>query len=156
MSSLSKLALDCHELLLLSGSFVIRLAVSSGMDVKRETTSKNSLRSLILVRNSLVFLIVWGDVLTKQLNKQSFQQQQLENNNRGQQKVCQLPRYYSWPQIVNLQTIYETQKHTVILYVNYDSNHPPSLLRGLPDAINKRLSNTSSDRRPFDSASPPY
>ena len=57
MSSLSKLALDCHELLL-SGSFVIRLAVSSGMDVKRETTSKNSLRSLILVRNSLVFLIV--------------------------------------------------------------------------------------------------
>ena len=42
------------------------------------------------------------------------------------------------------------------LYVNYDSNHPPSLLRGLPDAISKTLSNTSSDRRSFDSAHPPY
>ena len=42
------------------------------------------------------------------------------------------------------------------LYVNYDSNHPPSVLRGLPDAINKRLSNISSDRRSFDSAAPPY
>ena len=41
-------------------------------------------------------------------------------------------------------------------YVNYDSNHPPSVLRGLPDAINKRLSNISSDRRSFDSAAPPY
>ena len=26
-----------------------------------------------------------------------------------------------------------------LLYVNYDSNHPPSILHGLPDAINKRL-----------------
>ena len=42
------------------------------------------------------------------------------------------------------------------LYVNYDSNHPPSVLRGLPDAINKRLSNISSDTRSFDSAAPPY
>ena len=42
------------------------------------------------------------------------------------------------------------------LYVNYGSNHPPSVLRGLPDAINKRLSNISSDKRSFDSASPPY
>ena len=37
-----------------------------------------------------------------------------------------------------------------------NSNHPPSVLRGLPDAINKRLSNISSDRRSFDSAAPPY
>ena len=42
------------------------------------------------------------------------------------------------------------------LYVNYDSNHPPSVLLGLPDAINKRLSNISSDRRSFDSAAPPH
>ena len=65
MSSLSKLVRDCHESLLVSSSLVIRLAVSSGMDVKRETTSKDikispgsSLRSLILVRNSLGLLIV--------------------------------------------------------------------------------------------------
>ena len=42
------------------------------------------------------------------------------------------------------------------LYVNYNSNHPPSILKGIPDAINKRLSNISSDRRSFDSSSPPY
>ena len=65
MSSLSKLVLECHESLLVGSSFVIRLAVSSGMDVKRKTTSKDimissgsSLRSLILVRESLALLIV--------------------------------------------------------------------------------------------------
>ena len=40
MSSLSKLVLDCHESLLVSSSFVTRLAVSCGMDVKRETTTE--------------------------------------------------------------------------------------------------------------------
>ena len=56
MSLLSKLVLVCHESLLVSSWFVIRLAVSSGMDVKREKTSKDimisfgsSLRSLVLV-----------------------------------------------------------------------------------------------------------
>ncbi len=42
------------------------------------------------------------------------------------------------------------------LYVNHHSNHPPSVLRGIPDAINKRLSNISSDTQSFDSAAPPY
>ena len=42
------------------------------------------------------------------------------------------------------------------LYVNYHSNHPPTILRSIPDAINKRLSNISSDRRSFDSTVPPY
>ena len=41
MSSLSKLVLVCHELLFVSSSFVICLAVSSGMEVKREMTSKD-------------------------------------------------------------------------------------------------------------------
>ncbi len=41
MSSLSKLVLVCHESSLVSSSFVIRLNVSSGMDVNRETTSKD-------------------------------------------------------------------------------------------------------------------
>ena len=51
---------------------MIRLAVSSGMHVKRGTMSKDimissgsSLRSLMLVRKSLALLIVQGDVLTK-------------------------------------------------------------------------------------------
>ncbi len=72
MSLLSKLVLVCYESLLVSSSFVIRLAVSSGMDVKREKTSKNimisfgsSLRSLVLVRKALALLIVLGDVLTR-------------------------------------------------------------------------------------------
>ena len=42
------------------------------------------------------------------------------------------------------------------LYVSYYSNHPPAILRSISDAINKRLSNVSSDRRSFDSAAPPY
>ena len=41
-------------------------------------------------------------------------------------------------------------------YVHRSSNHPPSILRSVPDAINKRLSNTSSDKKAFDSAVPPY
>ena len=72
MSLLSKLVLVCHESLLVSSSFVIRLAVSNGMDVKRETTSKDimisfgsSLRSLVLVRKALALLIIWGEVLTR-------------------------------------------------------------------------------------------
>ncbi len=42
------------------------------------------------------------------------------------------------------------------LCVNHQSNHPPSLLRGIPDAINKRLTNISSDTQSFDSTAPPY
>lgn len=41
-------------------------------------------------------------------------------------------------------------------YVNRQSNHPPSILRDIPEAINKRLSNISSDKQSFDSAIPPY
>ena len=37
-----------------------------------------------------------------------------------------------------------------------DSNHPPSIIRSVPEAINKRLSNISSDKSAFDSAIPPY
>ena len=41
-------------------------------------------------------------------------------------------------------------------YVHRNSNHPPSILRSVPEAINKRLSNISSDKNAFDSAVPPY
>ena len=41
-------------------------------------------------------------------------------------------------------------------YVHRNSNHPPSIIRSVPEAINKRLSNISSDKNAFDSAVPPY
>ena len=40
-------------------------------------------------------------------------------------------------------------------YVHCDSNHPPSI-SSVPEAINKCLSNISSDKSAFDSAIPPY
>ena len=49
-----------------------------------------------------------------------------------------------------------TKPDKVIQYVNRESNHPPSVLRSIPEAINKRLSNTSSDKHSFDLAVPPY
>lgn len=42
------------------------------------------------------------------------------------------------------------------LYVHRDSNHPPSILKNIPLAINKRLSEISSDRVSFDKAAPMY
>jgi hypothetical protein len=42
------------------------------------------------------------------------------------------------------------------LYINHNSNHPPPIIRSIPDAINKRLSNISSDKQSFESAVPPY
>ena len=41
-------------------------------------------------------------------------------------------------------------------YVNRHSNHPPSVLRKIPEAINQRLSHISSDKQSFESACPPY
>ena len=36
-----------------------------------------------------------------------------------------------------------TKPNTVSLYIDCQSNHPPSVLRNIPDAINKRLSKIS-------------
>ena len=41
-------------------------------------------------------------------------------------------------------------------YVNRQSNHPPSVLRRLPEAINRRLSHISSDKQSFEAACTPY
>ena len=41
-------------------------------------------------------------------------------------------------------------------YINHNSNHPPSIIRNIPEAINRRLSNISSDKQSFESAIPPY
>lgn len=42
------------------------------------------------------------------------------------------------------------------LYVHSKSNHPPNILRNIPEAINKRLSEISSDENAFNEAAPPY
>lgn len=49
-----------------------------------------------------------------------------------------------------------TKPNNTPQYVNRHCNHPPSILHNIPEAINKRLSNISSDKASFDSAIPPY
>ncbi|KAJ8049858.1 hypothetical protein HOLleu_02783 [Holothuria leucospilota] len=41
-------------------------------------------------------------------------------------------------------------------YINVDSNHPPNIIQQIPETINKRLSELSSDKRAFDNAVPNY
>ena len=43
-----------------------------------------------------------------------------------------------------------------LLYVHSQSNHPPALLKNIPENINKRLTSISSSKEVFDNASPPY
>ena len=43
-----------------------------------------------------------------------------------------------------------------ILYVHRQSNHPPALLKNIPQNINKRLSYISSTQQVFNDAIPPY
>ena len=42
------------------------------------------------------------------------------------------------------------------LYINTLSNHPPNIIKNLPDMINKRLSHLSSSKHVFDEAKPEY
>ena len=46
--------------------------------------------------------------------------------------------------------------NTVPLYINCQSNHPPSVLKNIPDAINKRLSKISCNETVFNAAAPAY
>ena len=48
-----------------------------------------------------------------------------------------------------------TKEGNVPLYVHKKYNHPPSILKNIPDSINKRLSEISSDRECFDNAKKP-
>ena len=43
-----------------------------------------------------------------------------------------------------------------VLYVHRQSNHPPALLKNIPDNINKPLTSISSSQKVFDDAIPPY
>ena len=42
------------------------------------------------------------------------------------------------------------------LYVHSKSNHPPFMIKNVPETINKRLSEISSDEEAFNEAAPPY
>ena len=42
------------------------------------------------------------------------------------------------------------------LYVHIHSNHPPSIIKNIPEAINKRLSSLSSNEEMFNSVAPIY
>ena len=45
---------------------------------------------------------------------------------------------------------------TTPLYVHSKSNHPPNIIRNIPEAINKRLYEISFDEDAFNEAAPPY
>ena len=49
-----------------------------------------------------------------------------------------------------------TKEGNTPLYVHKQSNHPPSILRHIPESINKRLSEISSDKDCFDKAKGVY
>ena len=42
------------------------------------------------------------------------------------------------------------------IYIHKDSNHPPSIIKNIPESINKRLSSISSNESTFNKAAPPY
>ena len=46
--------------------------------------------------------------------------------------------------------------NNTILYVNRNSNHPPSVLKNLPEGVNRRLSNISANEDIFKEAITPY
>ena len=46
--------------------------------------------------------------------------------------------------------------NTTPLYINKQSNHPPTIIKNLPAAINKRLSSISCNKEVFDKAVPVY
>ena len=76
---------------------------------------------------------------------------------RRRQSYPWLRRRVSWivrPTFRILQTLHETGNTPQ--YVNRQSNHPPCVLRRIPEAINRRLSHISSDKQSFEAACPPY
>ena len=43
-----------------------------------------------------------------------------------------------------------------LFYVNSQSNHPPSILKNIPLAVNRRLCKTSANKEIFEAAAPLY
>ena len=50
---------------------------------------------------------------------------------------------------------YTKQKNN-LLYLHRDSNYPPSVIKSIPESINRRLSNISSNEAIFANAAPQY
>ena len=77
---------------------------------------------------------------------QNFPREWPKDNNRSKQNHRKFPgKHYPF-----------TKEGNVPLYVHKKSNHPPSILKNIPDSINRRLSETSSDRECFDNAKTVY
>ena len=49
-----------------------------------------------------------------------------------------------------------TKPNDTPIYVNRHSNHPPSITKNIPEAVNRRLSALSSSEQMFQSVSPTY
>ena len=49
-----------------------------------------------------------------------------------------------------------TKPNNTPLYIHTKSNHPPVIIKNLPESVNKRLSDISSDKESFDRAAIPY
>ena len=49
-----------------------------------------------------------------------------------------------------------TKPGNIPQYINIHSNHPATILRRIPETINRRLSKISSNKQAFDSSTPPY
>ena len=49
-----------------------------------------------------------------------------------------------------------TKPNNILSYVNKRSNHPRNIVKRIPDTINKRLSNISSNEQKFDSTAQEY
>ena len=49
-----------------------------------------------------------------------------------------------------------TKPNNNLLYVHRESNHPPSVIKNIPESINRRLSNISSNEAIFANAAPQY
>ena len=80
---------------------------------------------------------------------QSLPWKRLEDHNRSTTKVNFLD---VTPDLRSEKYYPYTKEGNIPLYVHKESNHPPSILKNIPESINKRLSNISSDKECFDSA----
>ena len=79
---------------------------------------------------------------------------QLENHHRGQQKTVDFLD-------ITLDLTTKTYKpfskpNNTPLYIHVDGNHPPSIIKNLPESNNRRLCSISSNQQVFDKVSEPY
>ena len=60
-------------------------------------------------------------------------------------------------QILSLGDLWPYSKpNNTLRYINVESNHPPAVIKNIPEGINRRLSEISSNEEIFESAAPEY